>query len=231
MSARDPKVTDPSLDESGATIEWYLDVEQQPFTATGTKYSQLRATMLAAIDKCQASTFTSCYSEVMVNTESIWETVPQGAPEQYSPRPTGDPIPGAILAFFYLNIDDGHYPQPATTAPSYRKDCPVTKWTKGSSLPDVPVSGDYAACNIVDRSSFNGQCDTMQRWLIYQTTYKQTAPLVELDLLARKDPFKLICAFAEDPLGPCLTAKQECTVGVDGNRPIYPPTPPYQPQL
>lgn len=67
----------------------------------------------------------------------------------------------------------------------------------------------------------------MQRWLIYRTTFTQTAPLVELDLLVRKDPFKLICVYSDDTSSDCKNAKAERSATIGGDRPLFSSDPPY----
>ena len=143
--------------------DWYLSGEQ----VSGS--SQLKAIMESTAASCFAHGQGSCYNEVMVRTTSFYHSVP--SEPQSSPIDVGDPKSGAIVAFFYLNVADGHYPPTNPASPS----------------------GNWAPTDA------GGQCDTYKRWKAFRSDYtSERTVLVEFDLSAEESPFSTVCTNPDD---------------------------------
>jgi len=142
---------------------WYIDGDKVQGS------SQLRAIMQSTLENCktwQKAGF--CYNEIVVKTSALYKVPPTPSPT----RPEiGDPTPGAIRAFFYLDTDSGHYP-PFTPTPT----------------------------NPAPPHNHNGQCDTYKRWKDFRNTYpkEKAVVLVEFDLAATTDPFTTACSDPSD---------------------------------
>ena len=113
----------PKVTETGPAPDWYVSQDELYYSSVIAECdgeatsgcSKLKAIMASATLACRVPGTTICYNEIGVNSKSIYvftdNEPPTVAQQPPSPRPTGVNN-GAILAYFYLNIEKGSYPPP-----------------------------------------------------------------------------------------------------------------------